>query len=257
MYKVLVVEDEVRIRKGLIYLIDWSLLQCIVVGEAANGVEGLAKIIELSPDIVITDIEMPLLNGLSMIEQAKSTNSFESIIITGYNEFQYAKKGIHLGVIEYVLKPVSEEEITNAINQSIQTIKIKQSYLIQGNQLVDRMIILKEQSITNHYSSMMIDYVNHHYSQKIILQDLVDEIGVSATYLHNEFKKHIGMTFNEYLSRFRIQKAIQLMKDTKLPLYKIAEACGYQDHQYFYKVFQKYTNMSPKQMQSLIINLTK
>ena len=93
MYRVVVIEDEEAIRKGIIMSIDFSALNCILIGEASNGVEGIKLIQEKKPDIVITDVTMPLMSGIEMIEQTLEYN-YTSIIISGYDEFSYAKKAI-------------------------------------------------------------------------------------------------------------------------------------------------------------------
>ena len=93
MYRVVVIEDEEAIRKGIIMSIDFSALNCILIGEASNGVEGIKLIQEKKPDIVITDVTMPLMSGIEMIEQTLVYN-YTSIIISGYDEFSYAKKAI-------------------------------------------------------------------------------------------------------------------------------------------------------------------
>ena len=105
MYKVLLVEDEEIIRKGLMYLVDWEKEDCVVVGEAGDGVEGTEKIRKLRPDMVITDVRMPFLSGLDMLEQTRSI-PYAAIVISGYDEFEYAKRAIKLGVKDYIVKPI-------------------------------------------------------------------------------------------------------------------------------------------------------
>ena len=99
MYRVLLVEDEDIIRRGLLFAVDWLRSDCVVVGEAVDGADGLQKIAELTPDIVITDVKMPYLDGLGMLEQSRGSG-YEAIILSGYDEFSYAKKAISLDVAE-------------------------------------------------------------------------------------------------------------------------------------------------------------
>ncbi|MFM1603121.1 response regulator, partial [Helcococcus ovis] len=98
MYKVLLVEDELFIRRGLTYLFNWEKVNCTIIGEAENGQIGLEMIKKLNPDIVILDINMPILGGLDMLKQVKNKN-FESIILSGYDEFEYAKDAINQNAI--------------------------------------------------------------------------------------------------------------------------------------------------------------
>ena len=100
MYKVLIVEDEDIIRKGLLFMVNWQDADCVVVGEAADGLEGLEKIRDTSPDIVVVDINMPVKDGLSMLEDSIEEYGYDAIIVSGYSDFEYARKAIRLGVTE-------------------------------------------------------------------------------------------------------------------------------------------------------------
>ena len=105
MYRVLIAEDEDIIRKGIAYTMDWVSMGCTIIGEAANGKEGVDKIKELSPDIVLADIMMPMTDGIEMIRQGLEIADFKAIIMTSYADFEYAKKAIELGVSAYLMKP--------------------------------------------------------------------------------------------------------------------------------------------------------
>jgi len=100
MHKVLIVEDEDIMRKGLMFMAKWHEVDCIVVGEAVNGQDGLEKIRKYRPDIVIVDINMPVMDGLEMLEKSIREYGYDAIIVSGYGEFEYARRGISLGVTE-------------------------------------------------------------------------------------------------------------------------------------------------------------
>ena len=116
MLKVLLVEDENLIRRGLAFQMNWTDVGCVLVGEAASGEEGLEQIEALHPDIVITDIRMQDMDGLDMIRRGQEICSFRSIILSGYSEFDYAQKAIRLGVLEYLLKPVDKDRLSAALD---------------------------------------------------------------------------------------------------------------------------------------------
>lgn len=116
MIKVLIIDDEPIIREGLRRTIDWRRLQCDVVGEAENGVEALEKIDRLIPDIIITDIMMPGLNGLEVTRYIRENHPNTKIIfLTGYNNFNFAQQAIKLGAFDFVLKPTNSSELENTI----------------------------------------------------------------------------------------------------------------------------------------------
>lgn len=120
-YKVLVIDDEFPIRKGLIKIITERIPECIVVGEAENGNDGIAKIHETNPDIIITDIFMPQTDGLNMLEKVNSRAKV--IVITGFHDFTKARHAIQLNVFDMLVKPINHQKLTNTINQAIRAIK--------------------------------------------------------------------------------------------------------------------------------------
>lgn len=119
MYRVLLVEDEEIIRKGIRYSVPWEECGCSVVGEAENGAVGEEKIAELQPDIVITDITMPVKNGLEMIADTREKFNYIAIILTGYSEFEYAQQAIRNGVSDYLLKPLDMDEMRTALEKAV------------------------------------------------------------------------------------------------------------------------------------------
>lgn len=120
MYKVLLVDDEFFPREALKKTIPWEEYGCMVCGEANNGFDGIEKALELKPDIILTDINMPVMDGLDMIMNLQKTMpGILYSIITGYSEFEYAKKGIELGVEHYILKPVDDKELIKTLQKMV------------------------------------------------------------------------------------------------------------------------------------------
>ena len=117
MLRVLIAEDEEMIRKGLVYTTDWLSMDCVVVAEAADGQDGYEKILEYRPDVVITDICMPFMDGIEMIKKASEQVRFKSILLTSYADFEYARRAIEARVCEYLLKPVDEEALAGIMER--------------------------------------------------------------------------------------------------------------------------------------------
>jgi two-component system, response regulator YesN len=115
LYKLLIVDDEYIVREGLKIIIDWNYYGFEVCGEAVDGRDGLNKILELSPDLVLMDIKMPGLQGIDVIEEVRRRGyNCRIILLTGYSDFEYAKSAIKLGVSYYLLKPIDEDELIEA-----------------------------------------------------------------------------------------------------------------------------------------------
>ncbi len=256
LLKILIVEDEEIIRKGLVHTIDWEAMRCIVIGDAANGKIGLEYIKQYEPDVVLTDIIMPQCNGLDMIEAAKAENHllFQTIFLTSYAEFDYARKALQLGAFEYLLKPIDEMELAKAIERVWQKHAERNSAIGAKSQMKDEeeilvnwSLYLNEHSLKNSYIVQALYKIRDHYDEKISIESLAEEMDVSASYLSRKFKEVTAHTFVELLSRYRIQKAIGLLRKGTYRMYEISDLTGFNDYKNFCVVFKKYMKCSPKE----------
>lgn len=255
MYKLIIIEDEEIIRKGLVHTIDWLSMGFIVTGEAENGEDGLKLIRELEPDLVITDIKMPFMNGLEMLKVARNTNTFESIILTSYSEFDYAKKAISIGVSDYILKPINEKELFDIVSRI--KIKIDERKLYEDIKCyaenkekieLTNLKIYFDSKEVNSYVKYAINKIKEEYSERLSIEGLADELGISPSYLSRKFKKETSYTFLEILNKYRVQKAVEIMmkEKDKYRVYEIADIVGFGEYKNFCTVFKKYTNFTPK-----------
>lgn len=252
MYNVLVVEDEDIIRKGLIYMVDWLKVNCIVVCEAKDGKDGINKIKELKPDIVITDVKMPYIDGIEMLEKTIYEYDYEAIIISGYSEFEYAQKAIKLGVTEYLLKPIDFEylykiieKLTNKIQSKNKIKQIMEKVNTKKPSDVLDISYYENQTFKTRYVKKMINFIQTKYKHKILLEDLSKEINVSSAYLNIKFKEETSYTFNDFLNRYRILQSMKLLRKGNLKIYEVAEQVGFKDYKYFIEVFKKYVGYPP------------
>lgn len=252
MLKVLIVEDEEFIRKGLVYTIDWTSMSCVVVADAENGKEGLEKIIEFKPDLVITDIRMPIMNGIDMITEAQKTERFESVFLTSYTEFEYAKKAIELKVADYLVKPVDVDrlkEIIYQVQKEKSDYKKQELRVNQGNQehiKINIQDLLDQQDAEqSSYVKRAIAFIQKNYHNKITISVLADELGVSISYLSRKLKEETTHSFLEILNAYRVMQAVKLLGEGKLRIAEISEMTGFTDYKNFSNVFKRYTGLSP------------
>lgn len=251
MLKVLIAEDEDIIRKGLMYTIDWLSMDCVIVAEAADGEEGLQKIMEYKPDVVITDIKMPKMDGIEMIRRALEHVKFESILLTSYAEFEYAKRAIELKAYEYLLKPIDEDkimEVMQALHDKLDMNKeaefVKESMKHPASRMDLNHFIQLDNSETG-YVAKAIQKMQEHYIDKIGIETISEELGVSASYLSRKFKEVTNHSFLDLLNGYRVQQAIKLLNTGKYRVYEISDLTGFTDYKHFCLVFKRYTSMSP------------
>ncbi|MGM9550794.1 MAG: helix-turn-helix domain-containing protein [Clostridia bacterium] len=235
--KVLLVDDEIMIREGFKRLFDWEAHGCEVVGEASDGMEALGQIDLLIPDIVIMDINIPIMNGLKVIELSRTKHpKIAYIIVSGYDDFSYCKKALKLQITDYILKPVNYEEFGSSIDNL--KISMYESKTRENSELdkSDERVI---SSITR--------YMQEHLSEEISLSVLSDEFHLNPQYISQLFKNEIGVGFLAYLTNIRIEKAKKLLLSTSLSVTEIAEHTGYSEYRVFTKVFKKSEGITPSQ----------
>lgn len=254
MLRVLLVEDEDIIRKGMRFTIDWLGMNCVVVGEAANGQEGLDMILECRPDVVIADIYMPCMDGIEMIKKASERVRFKSILLTSYADFEYARRAIDARVSEYLLKPVNEEELARIMKKLEAEVEeahqvenalgaMEQTEAEAGELNLE--YYMKLDTSENRYISRSIGRIQTQYAQKLNMEGIAEELGVSASYLSRKFKEVTGQTFLDFLNRYRVQQAVALLNTGQYRISEISDATGFTDYKHFCSVFKKYTLQSP------------
>lgn len=393
MWKVLIADDEPKIRKGLINSVNWNELGMEVVGEAEDGEIAFEMIQAHSPDILLLDICMPFMDGLELIGKAQELLKDSIIIlVTGHDEFTYAQKALKLKVFDYILKPVSQDQLLSVImkandkltelramnkyltwashqleknlpffkesflndwvNNHLTEIEIQEQMKFLGLEFGERlgMFIVKvverlskselmpewdrqlllfamqnivEELLQNYQPSLVfrdvkgnivaisnikqsvdcaalekrisdtverllkqlvitsyerIDaglmqvsqvyeklieelyekgscipivllvkrYIEENYNKEdLSLQNLAEEAQISPNYLSRLLKQEIGVSFIDYLTRIRVQKAIQLMNNPKLKIYEVSEMVGYSSQHYFSRAFKRVLGVSP------------
>ena len=392
MYRVVIADDESIIRKGLRELIEWDALRLEVFGEASDGDEALELIKLHKPHILITDIKMPRMDGIDLINAIKNLDlDTKIIIISAHSDYDFLKRAIALGVESYLLKPLDNDELTSNLKELVNNIELEILHSTQHyqgiellksstlNRLVTNNISLREfkekasfldipydadQYICAAYSidefllkkfgddeqtalyavhnmcaeiigdkgisfigqsgqivfifrgddgdnlssivgdalsnaeeqilnyldvsltfgvGMLVDqiedvwksydmalkmfqkagqiktasstvvrniisYMEKHYSERLTLKQVADDFYMNTSYLGQLFKRETGVSFRDYISQVRIQKAIELLKNPRLKIYEIAEMVGFTDYNHFLKTFKKITGTNPTEI---------
>ena len=241
MWKVIIVDDENSVRRGLINSIDWESLNCKVVAEAENGIRGLEVIRNHKPDLVISDIRMPGITGIEMLEKLRKENcDTEFIFLTAYSDFEYARKALKLYAADYLLKPFEDGELEEIIVNLMKK---------RGSDNEFAYLIRTENERLCSYAVEAIKYIKENYSNDISLSDISRQLEISDSYLSRLFKRDTGYNVMTYLNNYRIYKATVLLDDYHLKVYEVAEKVGYNDINYFSSIFKKVTGISPSKYQ--------
>ncbi|MDR1736969.1 MAG: response regulator [Oscillospiraceae bacterium] len=234
MFKVLITDDEETIVRGIKSLVPWERYGCVVAGEAYDGISGMAQVRAINPDILFCDIRMPGMDGLSMLAGLRSEYpAMQTTIITGYREFEYARKAISLGVCRYLLKPSKIEEIEEALQAMTVKLKENAGETEDSPPAVDSLVVRSA-----------LSYLKQHCTEKLSLQDVADHVYVSQWHLSKLLKKHTGENFLDLLQNCRVDLAKQLLKNPALRVSDVAEKTGFSDATHFSKVFKKVTGQS-------------
>jgi two-component system, response regulator YesN len=197
-----------------------------------DGNEAMDVILSSKPAIIITDIRMPVLNGIELIKRVRATCDYEPkiIIISGYNEFEYARSGIEFNVSDYILKPIDPDVLIDKINKLSQSVETK----------ID---IVKNESVFDKIQQ----FITFNLGNDLKLNDISKHFHYNSAYLGRLIKSNTSMSFNEYLLKLRVIKAKSLLSNTTLSINQVSNEVGFKDSEYFTKRFKKSTGYTPSE----------
>ncbi|WP_313076025.1 response regulator transcription factor [Lacrimispora sp.] len=243
-YSVLVVEDESLIAKNIAKKIEQLNPSFEVVGIASNGLEGFKFAEEYLPNVIVTDIRMPEMDGLSLAKQVHEKYPFILfVIISGYNDFGYAKEAMRYEVSNYLLKPVNYDEL--AI-----TLSALETKLLASRDQFDAATLLHSPNRAKEIVELVKEYIHKNYQNQIDFTSLASEFGFSMSYLSKIFLKYSGITQSKYLRNHRLSISKQLLRNPELSIADISQLTGYLDPFHFSKTFKHVYGISPSEYRS-------
>lgn len=235
--KLLVADDEDIIRKGIAkYIILHT--ERFIVYEAKNGQEAIDLLVKYQPDIMLLDVQMPLKDGIEVMQAAKNAGLDPVIIIlSGYDEFKYAQQAIRYGAKEYLLKPLRASDILECLD------KMADKYIgaVEDDNSAD------EAEQPNYFIQAAKEYITEHCTENISLADVAEAAGISSGYLSTMFTQYEKCNFVDYLNKVRIEMACRYLEQKNLKNYEIAYKTGFRDEKYFSKVFKKIKGVAPRE----------
>lgn len=252
MYKVIIIDDEPIIVTGLVKLIPWKEYGCEVAGTAYDGLEGLSVIRDIRPQIVISDIYMPKMNGLAMAAALKSEfEDMELSLLTGYRDFDLAQEAIRLGVTRYILKPSNMEELQEAVR--VMAANLKRKGITGQEEKEPASAVPEQESAAGSFTvNRALAYMKENYSRKVTLTDVADNTYVSQWHLSKLLKRHTGKSFSELMNEIRVDEAKKLLLDPSLRVGNVADLVGFVDMAHFSRVFKKFAGVSANEYRNTL-----
>lgn len=250
LYKVVIVDDENIIVEGLKKIVDWKKYDCEVIATADEAQKGGQIIREHKPDILFTDIKMPNMDGLTMI--AGLVGEFPAMqiaVLTGYRDFDYAKRALNLGVARFLLKPSKMKEIDEALLAMTTKLQSMQMPSATPEDATDDVADSNEgnEPANNFIIKSALKYIEEHFAEHLTLGELSEQVFVSQWYLSKLLNKYTEQSFNDLLNHTRIKRAKQLLKDPSLKIYDIATLVGFGDVTHFSRIFKKLETIAPNE----------
>lgn len=242
MKKILIVDDEKFIRIGISAVLTNYFHDKYQIELAKNGKEALELMELIKFDLIITDINMPFINGIDLIKEVRKTdNNIGIIVISGYDEFEYARQCMKYGVKNYLLKPINNEELIEIVKENI----VEDEILIINPQEYE------EKKLEDIYIEKAKEYIEKNYYRDINMAVVSNYVSLNYSYFSSLFNKLAGMNFSDYLNFVRVEKSKILLKNIEYKIHEISEMVGYKNSKHFTKNFKKFEKITPMEFRVL------
>jgi two-component system response regulator YesN len=226
--KILIVEDELLERRAMVQMIQDGFPKVREILTASNGEMAVSIAFQEKPELILMDINLPLLDGLSAASQIRERlPDIKIIIVSAYSDYEHMRSAILNQALDYLVKPYSIESFHEAVERGL--LPAQNEALLYGKAGT----IQKVQK-----------YLEVHYSENITLKDIADEVCLERSYLGRLFREESGMTVMGYLKNVRIAHAKDLLLHGMTPGI-VAQKTGFGDPAYFAKSFKQVTGVSP------------
>lgn len=238
LFSVVVVDDEKLIAKNIAKNIELVNTNFNVISIESNGEDALSFIKQHTPNVIFTDIQMPIMDGIELIKQISEYNNYiKCVVLSGHDDFAYAQSAIEYGVFAYLLKPVNLEELSSILKR------------LEINFFSSHEMFTSTQKLpslsSDEIASLIKKYIESNYQKPIDLNIIADHFSFSPSYLTKIFVKHTNITPSKYILNYRINIAKQLLGDFSLTINMVANMVGYTDPFHFSKSFKQVTGSSP------------
>jgi len=239
MYKLIIVDDECAIRNGLCSYFPWHDIGFEVVASFENGMQALEYIKKADIHAVLTDIRMPIMDGIELTRCiAEVKPSIKIVYLSGHRDFEYAKSALDYGVRSYILKPTKYENIFDTFTKL--RLELDREYTLFPEKNDKAAIPVKLNVIES-----VKDYISNHVGD-VTLENAAAHSRLNPYYLSSLFRQQTGEKFSDYVLKVKMDTAAKLLSETDNKIYEISLAVGYTSANSFSRTFKNYYNISPK-----------
>lgn len=242
-YRAVVAEDEPLIRQSIASKIDEAECGFRVVGTAGDGDTALSLVGSAAADLLVTDIRMPGVDGLTLIRRiAQSHPGVHTLIVSGHDEFDYARSAIRHGVSDYLLKPVDADELRDVL------VRIRTDLDRERERQRNLYHELRNARLPSEAANELKTFISNHYIERLDIRRAAEALNINYSSVGRLFKRFYGMSPLKYAMTLRVERAKQLLVEVpQIDIRTVAEMVGYEDQGYFTRMFRAHTGVAPSE----------
>lgn len=254
----MIVEDETNIREGIVSILKTNLRIPHKLKSCADGFQALNACETFYPDAVITDIVMPDMSGLELIDKMSSRGLCKNfIILSGHDNFSFAQQAIRYEVMDYLLKPLDKEQLLDVLQKIYENLRCNTGKEKTAKPYTDLSYFEWDLDIPSMPSSLqrILNYMRKNYMKDISQQSISDELFFHASYISSLINKYTGHSFTYLLDYIRIRKAAELLlEEPDMSIAEISDLVGYNNERRLYAAFQKRLGMTPGDLRRIYLD---
>lgn len=248
--RVLIVDDQIDVVRGLMSAIRWDRLGVDEVHTAYSVTQAEQLLQDHAIDILLCDIEMPPRSGLELLSYIeKNKLATYSIVLSSHAEFSYAQEALRHGAFDYIIQPASYLEIEKAILRAREDLHAGQA--TPPDEVLDASMITDETPVIDDPIQVILAHIRQNISSPLSREEIAEAVYLNPDYVARIFKRSMGMTIGEYITREKIEFAKSMLIDTETPVSVIALRVGYSNFSYFSQLFRKATGYSPNEFRRM------
>ncbi|MCL6459616.1 MAG: response regulator [Gorillibacterium sp.] len=247
MYKLVVIDDEKEARDNICNYFPWHELGFQIVAKLENGKQGIEFFEKDTADVLLCDIRMPLLSGLDLAEWMNERNlKAKVVLISGHRDFEYAQRALQFGVKNYIVKPVTYNELTSVFTKLSLDLQEESKATSLAEPEARKNKVMLGCNINDKIVAVVYTYVQEQFKDAT-LDAAAELVHLHPNYLSQLFYKTMGQYFSDYVIQVKMEKAAELLNEIQYKTYEVSEMVGYSNAKNFTRTFKKYFGKNPRQ----------